>query len=772
MAFSRGTQLGPYKILSPIGAGGMGEVYRARDPRLDREVAVKVLPAQWVQDADRLRRFESEARAAGALSHPNVLAVYDLGTYQGCHYVVSELLEGETLQMRLQQGPLPPRKAIDVAAQIAQGLAAAHDKGIIHRDLKPSNLFITAEGRVKILDFGLAKRSPATPSGPDTPTRDPPTAAGTVLGTVGYMSPEQVRGGPADQRSDIFSLGAVLYEMLAGRRAFSDSSNVETMHAILRAEPPGLAQIDPSIPAALDRIVRRCLEKRPEERFQSARDFGFALEAVAAAAGPSGAPAGGGSKRSVAVLPFKDLARSAENAHLGVGLADATITELAQVKSLLVRPTAAILRYQDSPVDPAQAGRELGVDAVLDGSFQRAGPHLRVTVQLVGSADGTSLWGAKIHTSLEDLFRMQDEVSRKIATALQIELTPADQRRLARTSRLGGAAYELYIKGRVHLLRETLPDLRAAIESFQAAVNAEPNFALAWAALSDAYSRMAFDFEPETLWYGRAREMCDRALALDPALPEGRYLRGRLLWSPEGGFDHAGAMRELAAALAARPGLGEARVLLGMVLFHVGLVEEALGEFEAAAAIDPDNPHAHLHLASCRYHQRRFQQALELSEAAVRRAPAPWGYNLMTLCHIQLGHLDQAELTVDRLSRELPDRPAAQSLRGLIAVCRGDAEEARRQVALMAQTEKKGYGHYHHAQYDAACIFALLGEPRQAVEWLRQAARNGYPCHSFFARDRLLDRLRHDVGFQHLMDQLEAECDGYRQLYSELPTCP
>ncbi|HYV40392.1 MAG TPA: serine/threonine-protein kinase, partial [Thermoanaerobaculia bacterium] len=288
MALSPGTRLGPYEIVSAVGAGGMGEVYRARDPRLSRDVAIKVLPASFSNDPDRLRRFELEARAAGVLNHPNIIAVYDVGSHEGAPYVVSELLEGETLREVLADGRLPPRQAIDFALQMAQGLAAAHDKGIVHRDLKPENLFITKDGRVKILDFGLAKLTrPETEAGPltEAPTATAGTEPGVVMGTLDYMAPEQVRGKPADVRSDIFSFGAILYEMLSGRRAFRRDSAADTMSAILKEDPPDISPAKRDISPALERIIRHCLEKKPEQRFHSAHDLAFDLSAAASESG-------------------------------------------------------------------------------------------------------------------------------------------------------------------------------------------------------------------------------------------------------------------------------------------------------------------------------------------------------------------------------------------------------------------------------------------------------------------------------------------------------
>lgn len=774
MTLPAGTRLGPHELLAPLGAGGMGEVYRARDTRLGREVAIKLLPAAFSADPDRLRRFDEEARAASALNHPNILTIHDIGSQDGAPYVVSELLEGETLRDRLAAGPLPQRKAVACAIQFAQGLAAAHEKGIIHRDLKPENLFVTKDGRVKILDFGLAKLT--RPEAKAAAASHIETAAGTepgvILGTVGYMSPEQVRGKAADQRSDIFSFGAVLYEMLSGQRAFQGDSPIETMNAILRDDPPDLSPAIRDLPPALDRIVRRCLEKNSEERFQVARDVAFVLEAFSGVSSRPSAPPfkeePGERRKSVAILPFKDLARDPENAHLGLGLADATITELALVKSLVVRPTAAVLRYQGETVNPQEAGRELGVDAVADGSFQRSGSRLRVTVQLIATAGGKPLWGTKIDASLEDVFRMQDEVSRRIAEALQVELTPADERRMARTARSSGAAYELYARGRLHLaVRETLVDTNAAIEWFEKATQLDPDFPLAWAGLSDAYSRMAFSFDPEGGWFARAEETCRKALELDGRLPEGRYLQARMLWSPQRGFDHAGAIRELVAAITGRPNLYEAEEWLCIVLCHVAMLEPAIQAARRALAINPEDVRARLHLGLCHFLSGRHREALEVTAETQEPLPSPWGLYQLAQAQLRLGRTDEATRTVERALRHFPGDVLFHPIRGILASIRGEEARAREQVQLTIQN-KRSFGHYHHAQYDIACIHALLGEKEEALRWLSDSARNGFPCHTFFETDPFLEAARGEEPFRRLMDELATECEGYRQLYARL----
>ena len=1242
-----GARLGPYSVVALIGAGGMGEVYRARDPRLGREVAIKVLSPR-AGSGDPTQRLDREARAVAALNHPNILAVYDVGVADRVPYVVSELLEGETLRARLRGGRVPWPAGVDLARQAASGLAAAHDKGIVHRDLKPENLFLTREGRLKILDFGLARQILMPAAATETPTAPLLTQPGTVLGTVGYMAPEQVRGRAVDARSDVFSLGAVFYEMLSGRRAFAGGSGVETMNAILTEEPPSLSGDE--VPAGLERIVLRCLRKEPAARFPSAQELAAALDAftsgstretalapasaapaapersiavlpflnmtgdaeqeyfcegmaeelinaltrieglrvaartsafrfkakgdsverigrelrvekilegsvrragnrlriavqlvnaadgyhvwserydrdvqdvfalqdelasqvvealrlkldarptparrytddleayhlylkgvhfwnkrheggllqgikafeAAIARDPLYAPAysgladsyailglslydvmppaeamprakaaamkaleidsalaaphaalgwvrlhyewdwtaaaadfrrsidldparattrhwhsfylsalgrveeavaqarrawerdplslivnsnlfqphyyarrfdeaaagarkvtemdptfpigqywlgvaeagrgryaeaiaayevfaaqGGGAsralalighararsgdrpggiralqelaalaarrpvsayhfalvhiglgqrdealaslerayeersdqlaylaveplldpvrshprfqalqrrlglpfvvdvieptvvsatkirggRRSVAVLPFRDLAGDPESAHLGLSLADATITELARLHSLLVRPTSAILRYEGADVEPRQAARELAVEAVVDARFQRAGSRLRVTVQLVDAMDGRPLWAGKIDTSLDDVFEMQDEVARNIARALEIELTPTDERRLAEGARAPGpsaATYELYMRGKRYLFGESLSGFVSALDWFEKAREADPRFALAWAGLADAYARLAFQYQPEGDWYARAKAMCEKALALDPRLPEARYVRARLHWTPQARFDHAAAIRDLVPALRARPNLEEGYVLLGNVLQHVGLVEEARTLFERAQAVSPGHPRARSHLVLCLAALGRYQEGLDVS--ALPRHSYSFLEYFLALCHIHLGRLDEAEGILAEMTRDFPGEVLVLPLRGLIAARRGDAAGADHQIRL-AQENASRYGHYHHVQYDVACIHSLLGRKEQAIAWLSEAARNGYPCAAHFEHDELLDPLRGTEGFAQLVAKLRTESAGYARLYAEL----
>ena len=771
-----GSRLGPYEVMELLGAGGMGEVYRARDTRLGRQIAIKIVRPSLAADPDMIRRFDKEARAAGALNHPNVVAVYDVGAEGEIRYVVSELLEGSTLRGRLAGGALPVRQCLEYGRQISAGLAEAHDKRIVHRDLKPENVFVTADGRIKILDFGLARMMPSARAkgDPAAPTISRPTEPGVVMGTVGYMAPEQVRGLSADHRADVFAFGAILYEMLTGRRAFQGGSAPETMSAILRDEPPPLSAGGQSFPTGLNSIVGRCLAKNPEERFQSTRDLGFALDTIFAsmdtAAPELDASRDVGGRRSVAVLPFKDLAGDPANAHLGLGLADATITELALVRSLLVRPTSSILRYNESRADPVAVGRELAVDTVVDGSFQRAGSRLRVTVQLVGCEDGRPLWATKLDTSLDDIFQMQDMVSRNIAKALELELTPADQRHLLRANRAarpGGEAYDLYMKGKLSLFGGTLEKMMAGVEWFEKARDLDPGFALAWAGLADACSRMAFTYQPEGDWYAQAELACEKALSLDPSLPEARYVRARLSWSPQGGFDHAGAIRDLVPVLGDRPSLVDAQFKLGVILFHLGMLPQAMLHIDQGLAVSPEHTNGLEMRGFCLYLEGRYEAALEATEIALRIGSDDWNHYQAALCLLRLGRLREAEEIADRSRRSFPEGVLAYPVLGLIAARRGNAAEADRQVQLIV-TKRKSYGHYHHAVYDMACIHALLGRIDRALSLLTESARDGYPCHPVFENDPFLERLRGEARFARLIDELKSETAGYARLYNEL----
>jgi serine/threonine-protein kinase len=509
MLLRPGVRLGPYEIVAAIGAGGMGEVYRARDTRLNRDVAIKVLPEHLAGDPQALGRFESEAKAVAALCHPNILVLHDIGSANSTNYAVTELLEGETLRERLSRGPVPWRKAAEYGAAIAQGLAAAHSRGIVHQDIKPANIFLTSDGRVKILDFGLAQvRSAPSESDDTVPLTE---ASRTVLGTIGYMSPEQVRGEPAQPASDIFALGCVLYEMVTGRRAFSGKSATEIMAAVLKEDPPAVGDSGKASSPELNRVIERCLAKSPAQRFHSAEDLAFALASLSTSSGqPGRVPgprhrpvilgvsallllilAGAGyyysqtrSKGidSIAVLPFVNAGGNQEADWLSDGLTDSLIDSLSGLPNLRVMSHSAVFRYKGKNADPHAAGRELGVRTVLTGHLIQHEDNLSVNAELVNVDDDSQLWGELYNRKLVDALAVEQDIATQISGKLRARLTDI-KARITKGQTDNPEAYQLYLKGHYYAAKFDKEDLNKGFDYFHQAIALDPKYALAYTGL-------------------------------------------------------------------------------------------------------------------------------------------------------------------------------------------------------------------------------------------------------------------------------------------------
>jgi serine/threonine protein kinase/tetratricopeptide (TPR) repeat protein len=614
-----GTRLGPYEIVSFIGAGGMGEVYRARDPRLDRTVAIKVLPQDLAADADRLRRFEHEARASGTLDHPNILAVHDVGTHDGIPYMVTELLEGEPLSEAIRKGSITRERAAEYAAQVADGLAAAHERGVVHRDVKPDNLFVTTDGRIKILDFGLARLGQPALAQEAASTFTALTRPGTVLGTVGYMSPEQLRGETADARSDVFALGGVLYEMHTGVHPFRRGNEAETVHAILKEEP--LAGVPArGLPLEIRRIVRRCLAKRPEDRYQSARDAARDLRSaagnasrrsrrrmvvlvVAAGALLSAAglallqtrghpppaptertPVSGADWKSVAVLPFQNLSPDPENAYFADGMTEDILTQLAKIQDLKVIARTSVMRYKGTEKPVREIARELGVGAVLEGSVRRAGNRVRIAGQLIDASTEQHLWAETYDRDLQDVFAVQSDVAQRIADALQAKLTAPEKQRIEARPTRSVEAYDLYLQGRELYNRFRKDDNEQAIVLFQKAVALDPQFALGWAGLGDATGQRAARFGFPRSWLDSGLEASRTALRIDPTLAEGYKALGvNLFW--KGRIEEG--LQATRKAVELKPSYNPAVANTGFSLFFLGRLDEAVRWHERSVELDP-----------------------------------------------------------------------------------------------------------------------------------------------------------------------------------------
>jgi serine/threonine protein kinase/Tfp pilus assembly protein PilF len=613
MTLATHTRLGPYEIQVSLGAGGMGEVYRARDTRLDRDVAVKVLPERLAQDAQALARFHREFRAVANLSHANIVAIHDIGTDQGLTYAVMELLEGQTLGRFLKQQGVDWHRAIEIATAIADGLAAAHAKGIIHRDIKPQNIFLTTDGGVKILDFGLARleSKEALASQPDHPTLE--TQPGVLLGTVAYMSPEQLRGQPAEARSDLFALGCVLYEMVLGRHPFAGPTSAATMAAILHEPIPALSQSGRDRPAELDRLILRCLEKDPTRRFPSTGKLALALRSLGRSA-LTGVPAGQQQFEtsaytdtpqplppvalapSLAVLPFRNMSADPENEYFSEGLAEELINALAKVEGLHVASRTSAFAFKGRNEDIRKIGEQLNVRTVLEGSVRKAGTRVRISAQLVNVADGYQLWSETYNRELADVFAIQDEIAHSIAKALQVILSEKEQRAIEKVPTTHVKAYEYYLRGRQFFHQFRRKGFEFALQMFARAIAIDANYALALAGIADCHSLLYLYWDTAAVHLEQADHSSRKALELDPDLAEAHVARG-LVFSLQ--KQYAEAEREFETAIRLDPRHFAAHYFFARAYQAQGKLSEAARHFERSCQLRPDEYQAAAISARC-----------------------------------------------------------------------------------------------------------------------------------------------------------------------------
>ncbi|HUL74771.1 MAG TPA: protein kinase [Vicinamibacterales bacterium] len=714
MRVEPGAVLGPYQVVARLGAGGMGEVYRARDPRLGRDVAIKTIAPKLAGDPEALARFQREARTIAALSHPNILAIHDIGTHDGVWFLVTELLEGETLGRRISRGALSWKAAVEITVAVAEGLAAAHAHGVVHRDLKPENVFLTADGRTKVLDFGLA-RQVAEDADTEAVTRSDPTEPGSVLGTVGYMSPEQVQGRAPDARSDIFSLGCVLYEMLAGRRLFQRASAADTIAAILKDDVPALADSGASIPVELDRILRRCLEKDRARRFQSAQDLAFALGALTTGAAAVRPPAAS-NRASVAVLPFVNLSADPENEFFADGMTEDVIAHLSKVRSLKVISRTSVMAFKKREQSLREIGERLGAATLLEGSVRRAGSRVRIVAQLIDRDSDEHIWAETYDRDLTDIFAIQTDVALQIAGALKAELSSDERSRIRHQATHDLKAYELYLQGRSHLIQYTAESYLQSVRYFEQAIAQDPGFALAYAEMAVAYVEMGTEavgpFTPVEA-YARGREAAQRALALDSTLGEAHGALGLLLFIAD--FDWKSAERELLRALELNPGDTHAHDHYGWWLSSQGRFDESLREVRRARELDPL---AHpTDVATELLRAGRFQEALEESRRIVVAFPDfPRTHALLGWALIKTGRQDEGTSALERAVALAPSRTIFLGQLGQAYGMTGHADQAReilRQLHERATRERV-------APYHFAYVYTGLGDADAAIDWLER----------------------------------------------------
>jgi TolB-like protein len=735
-----GRTLGHYVVLESLGEGGMGAVYKARDERLGRLVALKVMRPDWTSDAEQRQRFVREARTASALNHPNILVIYEIDADEGLDYIAMEYVPGGTLAGLLASGPLPAERALRLAAQIADALAAAHAAGIVHRDLKPSNIMLPAEDRVKVVDFGLAKLV-----GPPLPTEEAPeavTASGTILGTAPYMSPEQAAGRAVDGRSDLFSLGIILYEMLAGRRPFRADSCAGTLAAILRDAPAPIAGVAPQVA----RLVERCLRKDVAERFQSALELKAAVEACAA-------PSSGREKPSVAVLPFTNMTGSKEDDYLCEGLAEEIINALTGIPGLRVIARTSAFAVGRMGLDVREIGTRLDVVSLLEGSVRREGRRVRVTAQLVTTSDGSHLWSERFDRELTDVLALEDEIAAAIAARLRIEFASGESRGRPQPA-VDAEAHAAYLEGRYHFARGTPEGLGRAMACYERAVARDPGFALAYDSMAELHWFLGlFGNAPPREAFSQSTWYALRALELNDRLAQTHALLGML--RKELDYNWPEVDRELARALELNreSPLVRLRYAISGLMPH-GRVGEAMAEIEEILRADPLNLSVHWWLSVMAYLARRPDRMIEEGRRMLAIEPAfflgDWALGM---------GLDEAGLRSDAvaaLEKAHQNSGGSPFPLGFLAFVYGRAgrhDDARR---LLDQAMKLAA-----ASYVPASTFFLgyigLNDWDAAFDWIDRAIETRDPIIMPIKTFPFLDPIRGDARYRRLLDKMHLD---------------
>ncbi len=711
MDFASGTQINHFRILEKIGQGGMGVVYKAQDTRLERFLALKFLPPADLSSSEARERFVQEAKAASALNHPNITTIYEIGEHNGQLYIAMELIEGKILKNLIQNETISLDRIIDFSIQACDALNAAHQKGIVHRDIKSDNLMLTGRGQIKIMDFGLAKLK-----GDSKLTR-----TGSTVGTVADMSPEQARGLAVDHRRDIFSLGVVLFELIAGRLPFTGEHQAALIYSITTEEPQPLSRYRNDVSQSLQGIVSKALAKDRQERYQSVNDMEADLRRCKKEISQPEGAAPGREKKSVAVLYFENLSSDPESNYFAAGMTEDIITDLSKIENIRVASRNSVLPFKDKPVDIPALGRKLNVDSVLEGSVRKAGSRLRITAQLIDTKEGFHLWAERYDRELKEIFDLQEEIAKNIAQALRVHLSEKEEEKIAHKYKGDLKAYEYYLKGRTHYYQYTKSDLKVAVEMFNKALEIDPNYALAYAGLADAhYQFIDKAYESDSSFLTKAEEFARKALELDPQCAEAYKALGTIHFRLNKTNTSSRLLRK---ALEINPNHHPARANLGLIYFSMGEFEKAERELLYVYEMDPGMPFTSFLLALHYLQTNNYDSAEKFAYRVLELGESTFYLSIgnYLLAAVWLSRNDpQKAMQFLVKAKGIEKTPFVMGLTALVHAVRGERAESLKILQEEFFSDKT----VHEWLFDVlVIIYHVLGEDEKALEWLEKGFR-------------------------------------------------